>query len=136
MLSSYPDNHAFHQNLFTTSVPLALKAVVIGILMSIALSLFGLACSAATRSTRYAMILIFTIVLGTSFFTRFVQEVISSSFPDFGLLDMFSTIGSKLLREGDQPGSLTVALVGVATWCVVSVLFMRWRLRAVEVYQE
>ena len=137
MMAFYPQTHEFWTQFGSVSLPLFLKSFFIGWLITIALSLYSLACSAATKNHLYAAVLFFVILFAASFITVFVQEELYTGFPDLGLYDLVKTLSLDwLAAERPATFSLIKTLLGFAVWIGLSYAFMRWRLRPVDVYSE
>jgi hypothetical protein len=138
MVAIYPSTYSFKTEFWAESVPLLFKGVGIGLLITLCLGLFSLACSATTKNFLHAGILFFIILFGTSFITFFIQETFNmASFPDLGMREIFETLGAAWFY-GDMPSgsSYLKTYMTIALWIGGSYLFMRWRLRPVDVYKE
>ncbi len=138
MWSVLPPEHLFHTTLWTQSIPLMARAMLIAVLASLVVSLFGLACSAATKNFRYAVVIFIAVMFGASFVSRVAQEVISSNMPDIGLFQVFMTLTDQLVHRvrGVVDRPVTGALLSLGVWCAASLGYLLWRLRPVDVYGE
>lgn len=137
MMAFYPEGHVFWKDFGTVSLPLFLKAFSLGWLITLALGMFSLACSAATKNFVQAAIIFFAFLFGAWFVTRFMQDQLTPNFPDLGLFDLVSTLSLDWL-SANKPESFSLAktLLGFAIWIGLSFGFMHWRLRPVDVYSE
>lgn len=196
MLTNYPSSHTFIVYFWSYAVPLGVRVLLTGFIMSGLLSVVALACSAATKNIRYAALIYLALIAGVSFVSTTVKSTFLPSFPEIGVREVIFSSSERLLAaqpvgpepvlaaapspsmitrskappparqyefmslldDGDsnetkaawqrpnriadmltgqvKPIAWWLVLVGIFTWFALSVGFMLWRLRPVDVYSE
>ncbi len=112
-------------------------ALGVATLMTILLSLYSLACSAVTKNARHGASLMIIILVATTFFTGFIQNALTDSFPDIGLISLVLGWLQACFDLAPPPSATPLKLLSVFVgWCVLAVGVMLWVLRPVEVYTD
>ena len=134
MLAFYPGTHEIYQSVLGTTIPVFFVAAVCGLVIAITISLIGLACSSATKNKAFAGILFLAVYFGSTIFSNIAGHLFKTDRLYFGLADTLYDLPAVFV-QGTSDRSAFWAVAGIAAWCVVSLLFLHWRLRPVEIHK-
>lgn len=137
MLSFYPIDSEFFTSFWSQSLPVWLLSCLIGLLLTISMPLFFLACSASTMNKTFAGAIAIVILFATSLITSYVQEEVYASFPDISLRNMTFSLG-QLWLDPDPPSEISPIALAISfpVWIGTSLWFMLWRLRPMDIYRD
>lgn len=149
MAVNYPADVLFQTHFASYSLPLLMRAMVVGVLISFALAIVALACSSATKNARYAGVLFLVLTFAASFVSHIIQSSFLPRFPDLGLREILVLMADGYLTASHSVGGETGAVwgrgsgiswanvwIGLLAWCGLSFAFMCWKLRPVDIYKE
>ncbi|MCB2156387.1 hypothetical protein KQI84_16050 [bacterium] len=134
MMFIYPNTAEIFDSILGDTIPTVFAAVLSGLAIAITISLIGLACSAATKNRAFAGILFLTVYFGSGALSAFAGEIFHNDRMYFGLVDTLYDLPAVFIL-GDSDRSPFWVVFGIAIWWVISLVFLHWRLRPVEVHR-
>lgn len=138
MWAFYPETHAFHMHFLTGAVPLLLKALLVAGSTASLLSLIALASSASSVNRKFATLVFLGLTLGSSVASGILANALAHSAGVVGILTVLSEINRAIfdMNPGGSLLTLPQAWFGMLVWCLAALLFLRWRLKPVDIYAE